>query len=153
MSLKKKTSGKPKKVPKNKPQELFKKVGEEDEQSCWDGYEKKGTKKKGGKTVNNCVKESVAKKVKQGNGKAVFDGPKVKDRKKSAPPAQVHKKKKGAGSYTRNKKEQIEENNKISLFIDAILEKRYNDADKYLKGVVEDKLQRRIQEELATPLF
>lgn len=25
--------------------------------SCWDGYVKKGTKKKGGKTVNNCVKE------------------------------------------------------------------------------------------------
>ena len=25
--------------------------------SCWKGYEKKGTKKKGGKTVNNCVKK------------------------------------------------------------------------------------------------
>ena len=23
--------------------------------SCWSGYEKRGTKKKGGKTVNNCV--------------------------------------------------------------------------------------------------
>jgi hypothetical protein len=37
-----------------------KKEGEEDEQTtCWDGYKKKGTKKKGGKTVNNCVKEST----------------------------------------------------------------------------------------------
>jgi len=25
--------------------------------SCWKGYVKKGTKKKGGKTVNNCVKK------------------------------------------------------------------------------------------------
>ena len=24
---------------------------------CWTGYVKKGTKKKGGKTVNNCVKK------------------------------------------------------------------------------------------------
>lgn len=32
---------------------------EEDEQSCWKGYKKQGTKKKGGKTVNNCVKEST----------------------------------------------------------------------------------------------
>ena len=25
--------------------------------SCWTGYVKQGTKKKGGKTVNNCVKK------------------------------------------------------------------------------------------------
>ena len=25
--------------------------------SCWTGYVKKGTKKKGGRTVNNCVKK------------------------------------------------------------------------------------------------
>jgi hypothetical protein len=25
--------------------------------SCWKGYVKKGTKKKGGRTVNNCVKK------------------------------------------------------------------------------------------------
>ena len=25
---------------------------------CWKGYKKRGTKQKGGKTVNNCVKES-----------------------------------------------------------------------------------------------
>ena len=27
--------------------------------SCWDGYKKQGTKMKGGKRVNNCVKEEV----------------------------------------------------------------------------------------------
>jgi hypothetical protein len=32
---------------------------EDEEKACWKGYEKKGTKKKGGKTVNNCVKEST----------------------------------------------------------------------------------------------
>jgi hypothetical protein len=29
--------------------------------SCWKGYAKQGTKKKGGKTVNNCVKISKKK--------------------------------------------------------------------------------------------
>jgi hypothetical protein len=32
---------------------------DEEEKDCWDGYKKKGTKKKGGKTVNNCVKENT----------------------------------------------------------------------------------------------
>ncbi len=33
---------------------------EDEEKSCWKGYEKKGMKKKGKKTVPNCVKESTA---------------------------------------------------------------------------------------------
>jgi hypothetical protein len=32
---------------------------DEEEKDCWDGYKKKGTKKKDGKTVNNCVKENA----------------------------------------------------------------------------------------------
>jgi hypothetical protein len=32
--------------------------------SCWKGYVKQGTKKKGGKTVNNCVK--ITPKAKDG---------------------------------------------------------------------------------------
>jgi hypothetical protein len=74
---------------------------EEDEQSCWDGYKKEGTKKKGGKTVNNCIKE----------------------------------------------------NNNISKFIDCILDKKYSDANKYLKDEVELKLAKRLEAELSTPLF
>ena len=31
---------------------------------CWDGYKRMGTKKKGGKTVDNCVKMSPAEKNK-----------------------------------------------------------------------------------------
>lgn len=40
---------------------------EEDEESkaCWKGYKKMGTKKKGGKTVNNCVKEEVEESLKE----------------------------------------------------------------------------------------
>ncbi len=30
-------------------------------ESCWEGYEKKGTKEKNGKTVPNCVKSSKKK--------------------------------------------------------------------------------------------
>ncbi len=39
-----------------------KKGVEEDEEkkACWEGYKKKGMKKKGDKMVNNCVKESVS---------------------------------------------------------------------------------------------
>ena len=32
--------------------------------ACWEGYEKRGTKKKGGKTVNNCVPKGSKKKKK-----------------------------------------------------------------------------------------
>ena len=46
-----------------------KKVGEEkqkgvDGKACWDGYKRMGTKKKGGKTVDNCVKMTAAEKNK-----------------------------------------------------------------------------------------
>ena len=30
--------------------------------SCWKGYEKRGTKQKGGRTVNNCVKKEPREK-------------------------------------------------------------------------------------------
>ena len=32
---------------------------EDEEKSCWKGYKKKGTKMKGDKRVNNCVKENT----------------------------------------------------------------------------------------------
>lgn len=129
-----KVSGKAKKVAKTMPKKEIKKfLKKEDDEKT--------------------VKESVQKKVKAGGGKAVFDGPKVKERKKSAPASQTHKKKKGKGSYMRAKKQKIEENNKISDFVDAIIEKRYNDADKYLKDVVEYKLQVKIAELHNTPMF
>jgi stalled ribosome alternative rescue factor ArfA len=109
--------------------------------------------------------ESVAKKMKKGNGKATFKVKAAKTRKKPLPPTQVHDKKKGKGSYNRKAKnktsvEQLNddkgvfsEDQEISLFIKCILEKKYNDANKYLTGILNSKMQARISDELNTPLF
>ena len=145
-----------------------------------DTYEKKGkigtskpkNKKKAAKQAAAIAyskadedNESVAKKMKKGNGKATFKVKAAKTRKKSAPPTQVHAKKKGKGSYNRKSKnknsvEQLNddkgvfgENQQISLFIKCILEKKYNDANKYLTGILNAKMQSRIEDELNTPLF
>ena len=53
---------------------------------------------------------------------------------------------------TSKKKKPLTESN-ISLFIDCILEKKYDDASKYLTSILNSKLQERIEKELATPLF
>lgn len=52
----------PKELGKNLTRKTAKQIrGEEsnEEKSCWKGYTKQGTKKKGGKEVNNCVKENT----------------------------------------------------------------------------------------------
>ena len=41
-----------------------------DKPSCWKGYKAKGTKKKGGKEVPNCVKEGAAWTKKEGKKKS-----------------------------------------------------------------------------------
>jgi hypothetical protein len=78
-------------------------------------------------------------------------------RKKTTPATQVHKKKKGAGSYDRKtdnpKKETFDESSALADFVDAVLEKNYADAYKYLNSVVESKLQARIAKEYQLPLF
>jgi hypothetical protein len=38
------------------------KKSSEKKDPCWNGYEQEGTKKKGGKTVPNCVPEKESKK-------------------------------------------------------------------------------------------
>jgi len=51
-----------KELDKNPTRKTAKQIrGEEsnEEKSCWKGYTKRGTKKKGGKDVNNCVKENT----------------------------------------------------------------------------------------------
>lgn len=123
-------SGKAKKVAKEMPEKevdkFLKTEGEEDEQS-------------------------VMKAMKKGGGKATFKGPEVKERKKFAPSTKVEKSKKGKGSYDR--KETFDENVNIIKFIDSILRKNYASADKYLNNAVERKIQRKIEQELSTPLF
>jgi hypothetical protein len=105
------------------------------------------------KKENEEDSESVAKKIKK-TGKAEFTVKKPKDRKKTAPPTQVQKSKKGKGSYSRKKKddETLTEST-ILNFIDCILEKKYDDASKYLTSILNSKLQARIEKELDTPLF
>lgn len=80
------------------------------------------------------------------------------ERRKTAPPTQVHKKKKGSGSYDRKddkkyKEEPITEEHALSLFVDCIMEKNYADAYKYLSRVVDAKLADKIEQEISTPLF
>jgi hypothetical protein len=116
----------------------------------------------------------------QKTGKHVFDGPKVKDRKRFAPATKVEKPKKGKGSFERNKRipEEAEEkkdcwdgykkqgtkkkggrtvNNcvkeSVIKFVDATLDKNYAKASAYLKDAIQKKLQLRIQNEINKPLF
>jgi len=135
------------------------------EQAAAIAYSKAGKSKNPKKKKPEEDNESVAKKMKKGNGKATFKVEPAKTRKKSAPPTQVHAKKKGKGSYNRKAKnknsvEQLNddkgvfsENQQISMFIKCILEKKYNDANKYLTGILNSKMQSRIEDELNTPLF
>jgi len=83
------------------------------------------------------------------SGKIVVKGPKVKERKKFAPPTKVQKSKK---SYDR-KKETFDESTNISNFIEAVLTKKYSEANKYLKQAVEAKMAEKIKAQLNTPLF
>lgn len=115
----------------------------------------------------------------QKSGKHVFDGPKVKDRKKFAPATKVEKPKKGKGSFERKKSYDEDEEKKdcwegykkkgtkkkggktvnncikesIANFVEAALDKDYAKADAYLKDAVQKKLQLRIQSEINKPLF
>ena len=74
---------------------------EEEGKDCWDGYKKKGMKKKGDKMVNNCVKESTS----------------------------------------------------ITKFIEAILSENPAEAHKHLKDTINQKIQKKIAEEINNPLF
>lgn len=51
------------------------------------------------------------------------------------------------------KKKKLNESTSIHKFIESIISKNYNTANKYLKSVIEDKLEKRIQKEINTPLF
>ena len=51
------------------------------------------------------------------------------------------------------KEDKINENAMITSFINCIFEKNYNAANKYLTDILNSKLQKRIENELTTPLF
>lgn len=98
------------------------------------------------------AKKSTLKDLKK-DGKVTMDGPAVKERKHFAPKSKKHSPKSGKGSYKRSQGDVVEESNNISAFVEAVFEKRYSDADKYLKTLVENKLRRSIQKELTTTIF
>tara|TARA_R110001606_G_scaffold138666_4_gene276963 strand:- start:2503 stop:2877 length:375 start_codon:yes stop_codon:yes gene_type:complete len=54
----------------------FREASQRLDPSCWDGYKKQGTKKKGGKIVNNCVKEEDIAEggIKSGHKRETEDG-------------------------------------------------------------------------------
>jgi len=125
--------------------------------------------------------QSVTKKMKQGGGKAVFEGPKVKERRHFAPPTKVEKPKKGKGSYERKKPVEEDEEKKacwkgyekkgmkkkgdkmvnncvkesvsILKFVEAIMAENHAEAHKHLKDVINQKLQQKISQEIEKPLF
>jgi hypothetical protein len=122
----------------------------------------------------------ISKEIKK-NGKAVFDGPNVKERKKFAPKTKVETPKKGKGAKdpkketfdedeekacwkgykkkgTKMKGDKkvnncIKESEMIEDFIQAVIEKRYADAHKFMEEAVASKIQNRIAGEFNTPLF
>jgi hypothetical protein len=49
--------------------------------------------------------------------------------------------------------ESITESLMINKFIECIVDKKYTSANKYLKSIVEDKIQKRIEKAINTPLF
>ena len=115
------------------------------------------------------------------NGKDVFDGPKVKQRKHFAPGTKAEKPKKGKGSYDRSnafdEDEQekdcwkgyekkgtkkkggktvnncVKESTTLSKFIEAIMTNDHAEAHKHLKDAVNSKIQKRIAQEIDNPLF
>lgn len=63
------------------------------------------------------------------------------------------KKKKPVVSKQSKNKGKINENLIITSFINCIFEKNYNAANKYLTDILNSKFQKRIEDELTTPLF
>lgn len=95
----------------------------------------------------------ISKTVKE-KGKATFDGPKVKSRKKFAPKTKAETPKKGKGSFKRKKDaEVVEETNEVCKFLESLLKKDYSSAHKIIKNRVEEKLAERIAKEMQKPLF
>ena len=116
-------------------------------------------------------------------GQHVFDGPKVKQRKRFAPATKTEKPKMGKGSYNRGnpidedeqlpdppseifvdeknlkkkkgKKtvEHMKESTNLSKFIEAIMTSNHAEAHKQLKDAVNSKIQQRIAREIEKPLF
>jgi hypothetical protein len=139
-----------KRKPKNLPSDW------DDKPVSTSGKKQNSTKKPKKETIRTAEEdaESVMKAMKKGGGKATFEGPKVKERKRWAPSTKVETPKKGGGyDRTKMKREKYDENTDIINFIECLIAKNYASANKYLNKAVESKLQQQIEKELSTPLF
>lgn len=115
-----------------------------------------GVTKKAKDVANEMPKKEIKKFLSTEEDEQMkVEPPKVKQRNRSSGKVdgrtKEHVPKKGKGSY--NRKNTLDENVDISKFIECVLLKKYAEANKYLHNVVESKLQKRIEQELATPLF
>lgn len=102
---------------------------------------KKGTSKK---TVAANIKKGMKEYREMGK---TFKGHKPKSKK--AAQKQVV----AAALASAGKTKNLKESALIANFINAIFEKNYTEANKYLKCAIEDKLQARINNALNQPLF
>ncbi|AJK27605.1 hypothetical protein PTIM40_184 [Cyanophage P-TIM40] len=84
--------------------------------TCWDGYKAKGTKKKGGKVVPNCVKED---EVNEGKKKGLWDNIHAK-RKRGERPARP-----GEKDYPKTLN--VESNQSFDAMIEALCLPEYED--------------------------
>ncbi len=136
-----------KRKPKNLPSDW-------DDKNIESNWKKQNAKRKPSrKTIRRPEEDAESYKDFKKKGKSTMKGPEVKERKRFAPTNQVHKPKKGKGSYDRNKAKQVNESQDISKFIEALITKNYSDANKYLKQAVNSKIEKKIEKELNTPLF
>lgn len=102
--------------------------------------------KKGQKGVSGKAKK-VAKELPKKEIKKFLKGPEDEEDNinTDTPNTEEHSSKK--------KRKKMEESTDIASFIESILNKNYAEANKYLNNAVELKIQKRIEQELAKPLF
>jgi hypothetical protein len=107
---------------------------------------KKGSQKTISKNIETELK-SYKKTGKLGTSKP-------KNKKAAAKQAAAIAYSKAGKSRKKDQSEEVMEDSvNISKFVENIILKNYSEADKYLKAVINNKLQQKIATELSTPLF
>jgi hypothetical protein len=95
--------------------------------------------------AKKAAKKSTKKPMPPWLAKKMSKGNLVKGKKKT--------KAKGNPFAKKNKKEDLKESTDITSFITAISHKNYAQANKYLRDIIESKIQQRISSSLNEPLF
>lgn len=61
--------------------------------------------------------------------------------------------KQGKQKKVKQKRKKLTESQVVSLLISAVSHKKYAEANKYLKGIINSKIKERIRKAVETPLF